>query len=51
MQLVVVAHIATREIVTYGNDGAEQTFIAGDTLTLEPILPGFAWPVADIFAV
>ena len=51
VQLVAVAHIATREIVTYGSDGAEHTFTTGDTLTLEPILPGFACPVADIFAV
>ena len=51
VQLVVVAHIATREIATYGSDGAEQTFTTGDTLTLEPILPGFTCPVAGIFAV
>ncbi len=51
VQLVVIAHITTREIVTYGSDGAEHTFNAGDTLTLEPILTGFACPVDDIFAV
>ena len=50
VQLVVVAHIATREIATYGSDGAESTFTIGDTFTLEPVLPGFACPVADIFA-
>ncbi|MDE2786257.1 MAG: Uma2 family endonuclease [Chloroflexota bacterium] len=50
VQLVVVAHIATREIVTYGSDGTEHTFNAGDTLTLEPALPGFACPVDDLFA-
>ena len=50
VRLVVVAHIATREIVTYGDDGAEHTFATGDALTLEPVLPGFACPVADIFA-
>ena len=51
VRLVVVAHIATREIVTYGDDGAEHTFATGDALTLEPVLPGFACQVADIFAV
>ena len=51
VRLVVIAHIATHEIVTHGSDGAEHTFAAGDTLTLEPVLPGFACPVDDIFAV
>lgn len=49
--LVVIAHIATSEIATYGSDGAEHTYTAEDTLTLEPVLSGFACPVADIFAV
>ena len=49
VRLVVVAHIATREIVTHGDDGAVRRFAMGDTLTLEPVLPGFACPVADIF--
>ena len=49
--LVVVAHIATHEIVTHRSDGTERTFTVGDTLTLEPVLPGFTCPVADIFAV
>ena len=51
VQLVVIAHIATREIATYHSDGTEHTFITGDALTLEPVLPGFTCPVADIFAV
>ena len=51
VQLVVVAHIATREIVTHGSDGAERIFATGDTLTLEPVLPGFACAVGDLFAV
>lgn len=50
VRLVVVAYIATREIVTYGDDGTEESFEYDDTLTLEPVLPGFACPVADIFA-
>ena len=51
VQLVVIAHIATREIVTHRSDGAEHTFTTGDALTLEPVLPGFTCPVDDIFAL
>ena len=51
VRLVVVAHIAAREIATHCNDGTVRRFTAGDTLTLEPVLPGFACSVADIFAV
>ena len=51
VHLVVIAHIATHEIVTHRNDGTEHTFTVGDTLTLEPVLPGFTCPVADVFAV
>ena len=51
VQLIVIAHIATREIVTHGSDGAEHTFTTGDALTQEPVLPGFACPVDDLFAV
>ena len=51
VRLVVVAHIATREIVTHSGDGTVRRFPMGDTLTLEPVLPGFACAVADIFAV
>ncbi len=50
VSLVVVAYIATREIVTHSSDGAMRRFAVGDTLTLEPVLPGFACPVARIFA-
>ncbi len=49
-QLVVVAHSATREIVTYDADGTVRRFVMGDTLTLEPVLPDFACLVDDIFA-
>lgn len=50
VSLVVVAYIATREIVTHCNDGPALRFTVADTLTLEPVLPGFACPVDDIFA-
>ena len=47
--LTVLADIADRAITTYRDDGAVQRFASGDTLTLEPVLPGFACPVVDIF--
>ena len=50
VRLVVMAYIATRTIVTHADDGATQPFAMGDRLTLNPILPGFTCPVADIFA-
>lgn len=50
VRLVVTAHIATREVVTHGENGTVRRFAVGDTLTLEPVLPGFACPVNDIFA-
>ena len=50
VRLVVVAYIASREIVTHCDDGTVLRFTAEDILTLEPVLPGFAYPVADIFA-
>ena len=50
VRLVVVAHIATREIVTHCDEGTVHHFTTDDILTLEPVLPGFACPVADIFA-
>ena len=51
VRLVVVAYIATREIVTHCDDGTVRRFGMNDTLTCEPVLPGFACPVADIFAL
>ena len=50
VRLVVVAYIATQEIVAHHADGTVQRFRMEDTLTCEPLLPGFACPVADIFA-
>ena len=49
-RLVLAVYIGTREIVAHRDDGAIQRFGVGDTLTCEPVLPGFACPVADIFA-
>ena len=50
VRLVVVAYIATQEIITHGDDGRVERFGPGDTLTCEPVLPGFACTVDEIFA-
>ena len=49
VRLALVAYIATQEIVAHHADGTVQRFGMEDTLTCEPLLPGFACPVADIF--
>ncbi len=49
VRLALVLYIAARAIVAHRNDGAVQRFGPDDTLTCEPVLPGFAGPVADIF--
>ena len=49
VRLVLTAYIATREIVARYKGGGTQRFGVNDTLTCEPILPGFSCPVADIF--
>ena len=48
-RLALAAHIDTQEIVAYGDDGTVQRFGFDDTLTCEPVLPGFTCPVADFF--
>lgn len=49
VRLVLMAYIATREIYAHYADGRVRRFGSGDTLTGEPVLPGFACAVADIF--
>ena len=49
--LVAMAYIATSAVVTHASDGTVRRFATGDALTLEPTLPGFTCPVADIFAL
>ena len=49
VRLVLVIYPAAQEIHTHHDDGTVQVFGVGDTLTLDPVLPGFACPVADIF--
>lgn len=50
VRLALIAYIATQEIVAHSDDGATRRFRIGDTLTCEPVLPGFACQVAEIFA-
>ena len=49
VRLVLTAYIATKEIVASYAGGTTQRFGDGDTLTGEPVLPGFACAVADVF--
>ena len=49
-RLALVAYIATEEMVAHSDDGAVRRFGIGDTLTCEPVLPGFDCQVAEIFA-
>ena len=41
----------TQEVVVYLRDGTARTYGLGQTIPGDEILPGFALPVADIFAV
>lgn len=50
VRLALTAYIATQEIVVHSDDGSMQRFGVNDTLTCEPVLPGFACRVSDIFA-
>ena len=50
VRLALVAYIDTQEITAHNDDGTTQRFGINDTLTCEPVLPGFACPVADIFS-
>ncbi len=50
VRLVLVAYVRSLEIAAHHDDGSVQRFGAGDTLTCEPVLPGFACAVDDIFA-
>ena len=48
-RLVLVVYPILQEIHTHRDDGTVRVFGAGDTLTCEPVLPGFSCPVANIF--
>ena len=47
---VMVVYPASQEVHTHYDDGAVRRFGPGDTLSCEPVLPGFACAVDDIFA-
>lgn len=48
VRLVLTAYIQTSEIHAHHDDGTAHVFGIADTLTFEPVLPGFSCPVADI---
>ena len=50
VRLVVVAYVASTELIAHHADGTVQRFGPGDTLSCEPVLPGFACTVDEIFA-
>ena len=49
VRLVLNVYPETQEIYAHHDDATVQRFGIDDTLTCEPVLPGFACPVADIF--
>ena len=46
---VLVVYPAIQEIYAHHDHGSVQRFCMDDTLALDPVLPGFSCPVADIF--
>lgn len=50
LRLVLTAHIADKTVVAHHDDGTVRRLGVNDTLTAEPVLPGFTCAVADIFA-
>ena len=49
VRLVLAVYPNTQEVFSHHENGTVQRFGMDDTLTCEPVLPGFACPVADIF--
>lgn len=49
VRIVLVVYPRAQEVYTHHDDGTVQRFGINDTLTCEPVLPGFACLVADIF--
>ncbi len=49
VQLVWVADPEQRTITVYRADGTTETLTENDTLTGEPVLPGFQLPVSEVF--
>ncbi len=48
-QLVIVLYPQQRSAVVYRAGGIAQVLSPGDTLTGDPVLPGFSCPLADFF--
>ncbi len=49
VKLLWVVYTRTRVVRTFHPDGGQSSFHEADTLTADPVLPGFAVPVADLF--
>lgn len=49
VRLVLAVYPNAQEVYAHHEDGTVRRFGNNDTLTCEPVLPGFACPVADIF--
>lgn len=49
VRLMWVVHPKTRRIYAYQPGGGYTLFREHDTLTADPVLPGFAYPAADLF--
>jgi len=47
--LVWAVYPRTRSVVAYQSLAAVRVYSAGEILTGEPVLPGFACPVASLF--
>lgn len=50
VRLVMTAYIDEQVVVVNRDDGTVQRFSVNDTLTADPVLPGFNCAVAEIFA-
>lgn len=50
VRLALVAYPETREVHAHHEDGSVVRYGVGDTVVGEPVLAGFACPVADVFA-
>ena len=50
VRLALVAYPESQEVYAHHDDGTVQRYGVGDTVAGDPVLPGFACPVADIFA-
>ena len=50
VRLALVVYPETQEVYAHHDDGSVARYGMGDTVVGDPVLPGFACPVADIFA-